>query len=130
VESKPAFNLFTQDQRGQKWRGVFDSIEEATRVAQQIANRGYRECFVYDAKTRKEIGRHFSQAGRAQKGVKIAGDGGGPSLGVGATHRFRHPQLAPARSDMSAQPSLPSLVLARISQRQQIDEYLPLATEH
>jgi hypothetical protein len=59
VESKHAFNLFTQDQRGQRWRGVFDSLDQATRVSREIANGRRLECFVYDAKAREEVGRYF-----------------------------------------------------------------------
>jgi hypothetical protein len=70
MESRPAFSLFTQDQRGQRWRGVFDRIDRANRTAQETADRENRECFVYDARARKEIGRYFPKAGRTQKQVK------------------------------------------------------------
>jgi hypothetical protein len=70
VESKHAFNLFTQDQRGQRWRGVFDSLDQATRVAREIADRMRLECFVYDAKAGKEVGRYFPPVGGARTQVK------------------------------------------------------------
>lgn len=61
VESKPAFNVFIRDRKGQKWRGVFASPVVAMKKAQELSDLGNVECVVCDAKARREIAKYIPE---------------------------------------------------------------------
>lgn len=60
------FAVFAQDEKGPMWRAAAARLEEAKRLAQQLADREGIEFFVFSFRTAREVARFLPHSRRGR----------------------------------------------------------------